>query len=214
METYYLIDYENIKLAGGKLTYSGIPKNSNVIFFLTTRDKLTDSDKPKRKDINCQIFDNIPEGMESVDKYISAYMGYLAGVYEKDTLKVCIVSRNKGYDNIIAFMSDLVSAERREQAGASAPKKKTAILSKISANTGDGKLSKCLLEAEEALYEYGGGIPRQDFDIVLDIVKSSLSGGNNKKVMSEIKDKLYRRFPYIGEFYYEVVTPSVEDYFA
>ncbi len=214
METYYLIDYENIKLAGVKLTYSGIPKNSNVIFFLTTRDKLTDSDKPKRKDINCQIFDNIPEGMESVDKYISAYMGYLAGVYEKDTLKVCIVSRNKGYDNIIAFMSDLVSAERREQVGASAPKKKTAVLSKTSANTGDGKLSKCLLEAEEALYEYGGGIPRQDFDIVLDMVKSSLSGGNKNKVLSDIKDKLYRRFPYIGEFYYEVVTPSVEDYFA
>ena len=215
METYYLIDYENIKLAGVKLTYSGIPKNSNVIFFLTTKDKLTDSDKPKRKDINCQIFDNIPEGMESVDKYISAYMGYLAGVYDKNSLKVCIISRNKGYDNIIAFMSDLVSAERREQVGTSASKKKTAAPSKQGANIGDGRLSKCLLEAEEALYEYGGGgIPRQDFDIVLELVRSSLPGNDKKKVLSEIKEKLYRRFPYIGEFYYEVVTPSVEDYFA
>ena len=157
METYYLIDYENIKLAGVKLTYSGIPKNSNVIFFLTTKDKLTDSDKPKKKDIDCQIFDNIPEGMESVDKYISAYMGYLAGVYDKETLKVYIISRNKGYDNVIAFMSDLINAERKEQIGTPASKKNTAVSAKNTVMTGNGKLSKCLLEVEEALYEYGGG---------------------------------------------------------
>lgn len=213
METYYLIDYENIKLAGVKLSYSGIPKNSNVIFFLTTKDKLTDSDKPKKKDIDCQIFDNIPEGMESVDKYISAYMGYLAGVYDKETLKVYIISRNKGYDNVIAFMSDLINAERKEQIGSPVSKKKSDASSKSAAKTGDGKLSKCLLEVEEALYEYGGGIPRQDFDVVLNIVNTSLSGKNKKNVLSEIKEKLYMKFPYIGEFYMEVVTPAVEDYF-
>ncbi len=155
METYYLIDYENIKLAGVKLSYSGIPKNSNVIFFLTTKDKLTDADKPKKADIDCQIFDNIPEGMESVDKYISAYMGYLAGVYDKETLKVYIISRNKGYDNVIAFMSDLINAERKEQIGSPVSKKKSDASSKSAAKTGDGKLSKCLLEVEEALYEDG-----------------------------------------------------------
>lgn len=213
METYYLIDYENIKLAGVKLTYSGIPKNSNVIFFLTTKDKLTDSDKPKKKDIDCQIFDNIPEGMESVDKYISAYMGYLAGVYDKESLKVYIISRNKGYDNVIAFMSDLINAERKEQIGTPASKKNTAAPAKNTVMTGNGKLSKCLLEVEEALYEYGGGIPRQDFDFVINTVRTSLNGKNKKNVLSEIKEKLYMRFPYIGEFYMEVVTPAVEDYY-
>ena len=87
MKKYYLIDYENIKIAGVKLNYSGIPKNSNVIFFLTPKDKLAESDKPKRADIDCQVFSNIPEGKEFVDKYISAYMGYLAGVYETIPMK-------------------------------------------------------------------------------------------------------------------------------
>ena len=32
-------------------------------------------------------------------------------------------------------------------------------------------------------------------------------------VLPEIKEKLYMKFPYIGEFYMEVVTPAVEDYF-
>ena len=213
METYYLIDYENIKLAGVKLTYSGIPKNSNVIFFLTTKDKLTDSDKPKKKDIDCQIFDNIPEGMGSVDKYISAYMGYLAGVYDKESLKVYIISRNKGYDNVIAFMSDLINAERKEQIGTPASKKNTTASAKNTVKTGDGKLSKCLLEVEEALYEYGAGFPRQDFDFVISTVRASLDGKNKKSVLSEIKEKLYMKFPYIGEFYMEVVTPAVEEYF-
>ena len=38
-------------------------------------------------------------------------------------------------------------------------------------------------------------------------------GKNKKNVLSEIKEKLYMRFPYIGEFYMEVVTPAVEDYY-
>ena len=212
METYYLIDYENIKIAGVNLSYSGIPKNSNVIFFLTSKDKLAESDKPKRADIDCQVFSNIPEGKEFVDKYISAYMGYLAGVYDKEILKVYIVSRNKGYDNIIAFMSDLVNAERKEQIAEKAQKEAPAIVQK-SKRTDEGKASKCLLEIEEALYEYGADIPRKNFDVVLTIVKEALNGKDKKAVLAEIKEKLYMKFPYIGEFYMEVVTPPVEDYF-
>ena len=213
METYYLIDYENIKHAGVKLSYSGIPKNSNVIFFLTPKDKLADSDKPKRADIDCQIFDNIPEGMESVDKYIVSYMGYLAGVYGKETVKIYIISKNRGYDNIITFMSDLVSSERREQIAEKAAKTAKSASAPKTRKGDDGKTSKCLLEAEEALYEYGGGAPRRDFNVVLDIVKTALSTGNKKKALSEMKDNLYRKFPYIGEFYMEVVTPAVEDFY-
>ena len=212
METYYLIDYENIKIAGVKLSYSGIPKNSNVIFFLTSKDKLAESDKPKRADIDCQVFSNIPEGKEFVDKYISAYMGYLAGAYDKEILKVYIVSRNKGYDNIIAFMSDLVNAERKEQIAEKTQKEAPAIVQK-SKRTDEGKASKCLLEIEEALYEYGSDIPRKNFDVVLTIVKEALNGKDKKAVLAEIKEKLYMKFPYIGEFYMEVVTPPVEDYF-
>lgn len=213
METYYLIDYENIKIAGVKLSYSGIPKNSNVIVFLTSRDTLAESEKPKRADIKFQIFDNIPEGREFVDKYISAYMGYLAGVYAKDTLKVNIVSRNKSYDNIISFMSDLVNAERKEQIADKIQKKAALAAAHKAGRADDGKASKCLLEIEEALYEYGSDIPRKNYDIVLAIVKESLNGKDKKTVLSDIKEKLYMKFPYIGEFYMEVVTPPVEDYF-
>ncbi len=213
LETYYLIDFENIKIAGGKLSYTGIPKNSNVIVFLTSRDILAESEKPKRVDIHFQIFDNIPEGREFVDKYISAYMGYLAGVYDKENLKVYIVSRNKGYDNIIAFMSDLVNAERREQVAEKAQKKAAPAAMQKAKRTDEGKASKCLLEIEEALYEYGADIPRKNFDVVLNIVKESLNGKDKKSVLAGIKEKLYVKFPYIGEFYMEVVTPPVEDYF-
>ncbi len=213
METYYLIDYENIKIAGVKLNYSGIPKNSNVIFFLTPKDKLAESDKPKRADIDCQVFSNIPEGKEFVDKYISAYMGYLAGVYDMDTLKVYIISRNKGYDNIIAFMSDLVRAERKEQISETVAKKTASASAPKNRRTDEGKISRCLMDVEEALYEYGAGIPRKDFDVVLNIVNTSLNGKDKNSVLSEIKEKLYMKFPYIGEFYMEVVTPPVEDYF-
>ena len=51
------------------------------------------------------------------------------------------------------------------------------------------------------------------YDIVLAIVKESLNGKDKKTVLSDIKEKLYMKFPYIGEFYMEVVTPPVEDYF-
>ena len=213
METYYLIDYENIKIAGVKLSYTGIPRNSNVIVFLTSRDKLAESEKPKRTDINFQIFDNIPEGREFVDKYISAYMGYLAGVYDKDTLKVNIVSRNKSYDNIITFMSDLVNAERKEQLAEKTQKKAAPKAADKVKRTDEGKASKCILEIEEALYENGSDIPRKNFDVVLTIVKESLNGKNKKTVLSDIKEKLYVKFPYIGEFYMELVTPPVEDFF-
>ena len=211
METYYLIDYENIKIAGVKLNYTGVPKNSNVIFFLTSRDVLAESEKPKRADIDCQVFNNIPEGKEFVDKYIAAYMGYLAGVYDKDSLKVYIISRNKGYDNIIAFMSDLVNAERKEQVATSVAKKKAPAAALNDRRTDEGKISRCLIEVEEALYEYAGDLPRQDRDAVVNIVKTSLNDNDKKTVLSDVKDKLYMKFPYIGEFYMELVTPAIED---
>jgi hypothetical protein len=137
-------------------------------------------------------------------------MGYLAGAYDKDTLKINIVSRNNGYDNIISFMSDLVNAERKEQI-ATAAKKKAPAAALNDRRTDEGKISRCLIEVEEALYEYAGDLPRQDRDAVVNIVKTSLNGNDKKTVLSDVKDKLYMKFPYIGEFYMELVTPAIED---
>ena len=105
MNTFYLIDFENVHNEGIK-NVDSLSKKDHVHIFTTGHDLKIRIDyvfskeiEKKGIDIKCHI---VPEGEQSLDMHLVSYLGYLLGVYGKQVTYV-IVSKDKGYDNIISF---------------------------------------------------------------------------------------------------------------
>lgn len=111
-ETYYLIDFENVKDAG--LVCSGNFTNNDHIHIFSTENALKINLKSlvqfnNASELNTHI---VAAGKQSLDKHLLLYLGYLIGLNNK-TQKNCkytIVSKDKGFDDIILFFKDLINA--------------------------------------------------------------------------------------------------------
>lgn len=105
METFYLVDFENVHNEGIKNLCS-LSKKDHVHIFTTEnapkiRIDYAFSKEIEKKGIERQCY-IVPEGKESLDKHLVSYLGNLLGVHGKQAVYV-IVSKDKDYDNIISF---------------------------------------------------------------------------------------------------------------
>lgn len=102
IETYYLIDFENVNMEG--LDGSDkLEKNDRIYVFGTSKTKIRfESDIPNHGKAKWVQFE-VPIGNQSVDMHIVSYVGFLIGQYADSKCKIVIVSKDKDYDNIIKF---------------------------------------------------------------------------------------------------------------
>ena len=161
IDTYYLIDYENV----GELGLSGcgnLKKSDHIVIFFT----------PNAKNIDMtSIFDhgeaelemiNVPAGKQSADMHIGSYLGYLAGK-NGGTCNVVIVSNDTDYDKVINFWKERtdISASRSQQIKkADTPKpqtnrKKPAEPEKAAANAKGNQKTKLMQEVTRAVKKAG-----------------------------------------------------------
>ena len=99
--THYLVDFENVGESGIK-TSGKLPATDYVYLFSTKSSaKVNVSVLVNHNLSNLKIFD-VPQGSQSVDKHLLAYLGYLIGKHAKRARYV-IVSKDTGYDAISAF---------------------------------------------------------------------------------------------------------------
>ena len=115
IETYYLIDYENVH-GDGLSGCQDLGKNDNIVIFFTPNAKNIDmSDISNHGAAKLEMI-NVPAGKQSADMHIGSYLGYLAGKNGKDC-KVVIVSNDTDFDNVIRFWNQKtgIEASRTEQ---------------------------------------------------------------------------------------------------
>lgn len=105
-ETYYLIDFENV----GDDGLSGIDKlNSHDhihLFYTKNNPKIRMDTFATLTSPNTEtevIAYDVPSGGQSLDKHLVSYLGYLIGIHTKKNCQYVIISKDKGYDKIIAF---------------------------------------------------------------------------------------------------------------
>lgn len=102
METYYLLDFENVNsdgLAGcDRLTET----DHIIIFFTRNAMKINMADIANHGGSELRMIE-IPAGKQSTDIHIGSYLGYLAGIYENKECCIVIVSKDKDFDNVIQF---------------------------------------------------------------------------------------------------------------
>lgn len=153
--TYFLVDFENVGEGGIKIA-SELPASSYVYLFSTKSSaKVNMAVLANHNLSNLRIFD-VPQGSQSVDKHLLAYLGYLIGKYGTKA-KYVIVSKDTGYDTISSFWTDELGVSIRRQptirpAAKPQPKKSPAKTSNALAKKADtGNQIKNLAQKKTAL---------------------------------------------------------------
>lgn len=138
METFYLVDYENVG-SGGVSKCSGLSKTDHLIIFYTENSKKIDLDIVDNHGAAIFETQKVPAKSQSVDMHIVSYMGYLIGRNEGKSIKIVIVSKDKDYDNLVKYWKDKANISRTqkietaEKKKAETPKKSDEKKSKTTA---------------------------------------------------------------------------------
>ena len=106
VETYYLIDFENVNNAG-LICSRHLDYHDHIHIFST-------KNAPK---ISIEILSNfhsvdysfhcLPAGKQSLDMHLTAYLGYLLGTNGDKKCKYVIISKDNDYDNVITFLKEI-----------------------------------------------------------------------------------------------------------
>ena len=102
METYYLIDFENVHNEG-IANIKSMTKTDHMHIFSTQN--ATNINKDVfwiNGDIKSHL---VPAKKQSLDMHLVSYLGYLLGIHGKDCCYV-IISKDKDYDNIVKFWKE------------------------------------------------------------------------------------------------------------
>ncbi|MBU5478441.1 hypothetical protein KQI69_04395 [Eubacterium sp. MSJ-13] len=163
IETYFLVDFENVKEAG-LVCSDKLTEHDHIHIFSTQNNPKINFNilaTLNKVDLNIHV---VPSGKQSLDMHLASYLGYLIGSNSK-TQKKCeyiIISKDTGYDNIILFLKELTKTDitrlpmlnHKKQNNNDTPKiqnsktsKKAAIKTKQSTSTAKSSL-KTKLNAE------------------------------------------------------------------
>ena len=95
MDTYYLVDYENVG-SGGVSKCGSLEKTDHLHIFYTENSKKIDLDIVDNHGNAAFETHKVPTKSQSVDMHIVSYMGYLIGKHLGGNIKIVIISKDKG----------------------------------------------------------------------------------------------------------------------
>ena len=136
METFYLIDFENVH-NDGIANIESMTKEEHVHIFSTQNATNIRQDifwLKEDRDIKPHL---VPVRKQSLDMHLVSYLGYLLGVYGKECSYV-IISKDKDYDNIVKFWKEEgypnISRKEKWPGTASTQRQKTQTVSQTKSN--------------------------------------------------------------------------------
>ena len=114
IETYYLVDFENVNEEG--LSCSGKLKSHNHIHIFSTKNAPKISFDTLTSFNSIELCSHIvPAKKQSLDMHLVSYLGYLIGKNSSSKCKYVIVSKDTDYDNVISFFKELNSSDITRQ---------------------------------------------------------------------------------------------------
>lgn len=103
MNTFYLIDYENVN-KGGLLGSNNLTENDHIIIFFTMNARNIDMHTLANiGNASLQMIE-VSAGKQSTDMHIVSYIGFLIGKYPE--CSIVIISNDTDYDNVLQFWAD------------------------------------------------------------------------------------------------------------
>lgn len=102
VETYYLIDFENVH-EDGLSGSENLNSHDHVHLFSTKNAPKISFETLTHLNSADLSSHEIPVGNQSLDMHLVSYLGYLIGINANRQYRYVIISNDKDYDNIIAF---------------------------------------------------------------------------------------------------------------
>lgn len=127
IETYYLIDYENVG-SDGLSGCEKLGKTDHIIIFFTKNAKKIDMSEIADHGEAELDMKEVPAGKQSADIHIGSYLGYIIGINKGRDCSIVIISKDTDFDNVIKFWKKEtgVKLSRAQQIKVSTPKATTA----------------------------------------------------------------------------------------
>lgn len=115
METFYLIDFENVHNDGLK-NIDTLAKSDHVHIFYTDNAPTIRLDFVLIEGIDI-VGHKVPVRKQSLDMHLVSYLGYLLGLNKGKQCSYVIISKDSDYDNIIKFWQadDVGNISRKQE---------------------------------------------------------------------------------------------------
>ncbi|MCM1112935.1 MAG: PIN domain-containing protein [Muribaculum sp.] len=136
IETFYLIDFENVH-EDGLSGSENLGSHDHVYLFYTKNSaKINIQKLTAFRSVHLSTFE-IPNGNQSLDMHLVSCLGYLIGTNPNSKYKYIIVSKDTDYDNIISFWkekkrSDIIRRNRISAQPASAQTARHAVVQTVA----------------------------------------------------------------------------------
>lgn len=211
IETYYLIDYENVG-GDGLSGCNKLSKSDHIVIFFTKNAKKIDM---------CEIANHgeaeldmieVPAGKQSADIHIGSYLGYLTGIHKERDCSIVIISKDSDFDNVIKFWKEKtgVKSSRADQIKVSTPKATTA-----KQATPTRKTTKKVSGAEKAKLnqEVMQAVRAAGYDAAVSNRVAQLSSNlyGKERMMNEVHNALREQYTnYLA--IYGVIKPVISKY--
>ena len=206
METFYLIDFENVH-NDGIANIESMTKEEHVHIFSTQNATNI------RQDIfwlNGDIKSHlVPMRKQSLDMHLVSYLGYLLGVYGEECSYV-IISKDKDYDNIVKFWKEEgypnISRKEKLPGTASTQRQKTQTVSQTKSNvqTVNSKISAGMAYELNLFMQHGLVAIGYDRNSVNRICKFVIAHCNDERMLNRIHNDFKNFFNNYSEVYEDV----------
>ena len=195
IETFYLIDYENVH-GDGLSGCQDLAKTDHIVIFFTQNAKNIDmSDISNHGSADLDMIE-VPAGKQSADMHIGSYLGYLAGKFGNNC-KVVIVSKDTDFDNVIKFWkqkTEIVASTTEQIKKKPAPKpqmskRQSVVTNKPAVKVNGTKKTKLNQEVMQAMRNAG-----YDASVTNTVVQIATSLYGDEHMLSEVHNALRDRY--------------------
>lgn len=215
IETYYLIDYENVG-ADGLAGCDKLTRSDHIYIFFTKNAKRIDmSEIANHGEAELKMIE-VPAGKQSTDIHIGSYLAYIAGKKESENkvkdCSVVIISKDNDYDNVIKFWKKEtgIKASKALQIKVSAPR--DTIVEQTTIN------KKCTLKDDGSIKtelnkEIMKAVRAAGFDAAIgnSVAKIATGFWGEERFMNNVHNKLRDNYPQYLVIY-ESIKPVLNKY--
>ncbi|MBD5088629.1 MAG: hypothetical protein HDT30_07430 [Clostridiales bacterium] len=212
VETYYLIDFENVHEDG--LSGSENLSNHDHVYLFSTKNAPKISIEKLASFNSADLSSHeIPVGNQSLDMHLVSYLGYLIGKNINSKCKYIIISKDTDYDNIIAFWKshsdfDITRQDKIINSVQRKAQSKATIATKTNNKITDISNNKIQLNTKVQREIRNAGYHQATINKVASIVVKHY--GENK-FANNVHNELKKNYPDYSELY-KIVKPIIAQY--
>lgn len=205
IDTYYLIDFENV----GNDGLSGcdkLNKTDHIHLFYTENAKKIDLDIFGNHGEAEIITHKVPVGKQSADMHLGSFLGYLIGINQGKDCTFIVVSKDTDFDNMIKFWKEETKARAsRSQAIKPPAEVKEAPVKQTAKKKGDIK-TNLNQDVQQALSQ-----AKFDNRIINDVAQLVTGYYGEEHLMSKVHNELRKKYEDYLKVY-EAIKPVISKY--